>query len=98
MQKTNLKIHVYEIENTVFGKEITVAGLLCGKDLKQGLSGKILGEKLLLTENMFKADEDVMLDDTTLEELEQAFGVPVEIVPDDGFAFVDYCIGREVAI
>lgn len=98
MQRSNLKIHVYEIENTVFGREITVAGLLCGKDLKLGLKGKPLGEKLLLTENMFKADEDVMLDDTTLEELEQAFGVPVEIVPEDGFAFVDYCTGREAAL
>ncbi len=98
MRRTDMKIHVYEIENTVFGKEITVAGLLCGKDLKLGLGGKPLGEKLLLTENMFKADEDVMLDDTTLEDLEQTFGVPVEIVPDDGFAFVDYCIGREAAI
>lgn len=95
MQRAEINIYVYEIENTVFGKEITVAGLLCGKDLKQGLKDKPLGEKLLLPESMFKADEDVMLDDTTLEELEETFGVPIEIVPSDGFAFVDYCTGRE---
>lgn len=98
MKKTNIQIDVYEIENTVFGKEITVAGLLCGKDLKKGLAGKKLGEKLLLTESMFKAEEEVMLDDTTLAELEQQFGVPVEIVPNDGFAFLDACIGRETGI
>lgn len=94
MRRADINVMVYEIENTVFGKEITVSGLLCGKDLKLGLQGKPLGEKLLLPENMFKADEDVMLDDTTAEELEQTLGVPIEITPCDGFSFVECCIGK----
>ena len=59
----NVTILIYPIENQFFGERITVAGLLTGQDLEKQLAEKELGERLLLTANMFKNGETVFLDD-----------------------------------
>ena len=83
------------MENRFFGERITVAGLLTGQDLKEQLSGRELGEELLLTENMFRDGEEVFLDDMTAEELSGALQVPVTIVKSDGKAFLEAVLGLE---
>lgn len=84
-----LKINVYPIENTFFGKSITVTGLLTGQDLIKELSDKDLGEMLLLSKNMFRAGTTVMLDDVTCDELEDKLGVKVQLVDSNGQALID---------
>jgi putative radical SAM enzyme (TIGR03279 family) len=79
-----LKILVYPIENNFFGKSITVSGLLTGTDIKEQLSGKFLGDVLLLPSNMFRAGTDIFLDDMTLKELASFLGVNIEKVDVDG--------------
>lgn len=66
-----LKIHVYAIENTFFGPEITVTGLIVGNDLISQLKDKDLGEYLVIDKKMLKEDADVFLDDTTLEDVQK---------------------------
>ncbi len=66
---------VYPIVNEFFGEKITVSGLLTGQDLKKQLTGKELGEQLLLPCNMLRTGYDVFLDDVTVEELEEALQV-----------------------
>ncbi len=83
-----VQVFVIPVENRFFGERITVAGLLTGKDLKDQLLGRNLGEELLLTEHMFKRGEQVFLDDMTKEELSRALQVPVTIVKSDGKAFL----------
>ena len=68
-----IKIQVIPVENHFFGERITVAGLLTGQDLKKQLTGRNLGDELLLTENMFRDGEEVFLDDMTAEELSGGF-------------------------
>lgn len=80
----NTKINVYQIENTFFGKKITVAGLLTGKDITEQLKGKELGEKLLIPSVTLKHGEDVFLDDVTKKEAENILGVKILPVPSDG--------------
>lgn len=77
-------IHVYPIRNDFFGEKITVTGLLTGQDIVRQLKGKDLGKALLLPCNVLKADEDIFLDDMTLEELQNALQVPVIIVQSSG--------------
>ena len=84
-----LNISVFAIENNFFGKTITVSGLLTAGDMIEQLNGNELGEKLLISRNTLKADEDVFLDDITLKEFSKAVGVPVVCVPDDGFELLD---------
>lgn len=85
----DIKINVYGIVNEFFGEQITVSGLLTGQDMEKQLRGKELGERLLLPENVLRSGERVFLDDITVEELEKALQVKVDIVKSSGRDFVD---------
>ncbi|MCI8949992.1 MAG: DUF512 domain-containing protein [Lachnospiraceae bacterium] len=85
----NRKIHLYPIKNEFFGHQITVTGLLTGQDLMKQLKGKTLGTRLLLSANMFRSGEDVLLDDITKADLENALQVPVNIVKSSGYDFIN---------
>lgn len=88
-----IDIRVYCIENLFFGEKITVSGLLTGQDIRNQLQGQDLGEELLLPCNVLKADEDIFLDDMTLEELSASLQVSVNIIQSDGQDFVHKIIG-----
>ncbi len=90
----NIEINVYRIENTVFGKNITVAGLICGCDIIRTLKGKDLGDTLYIPISMLRDGEQVFLDDITVEELEKELGVRVEATENDGFELVDKITGE----
>ena len=84
----NIRVTVYGIVNEFFGERITVSGLLTGRDLCRQLTGKELGERLLIPCNMLRDGENVFLDDMTVEELESALQVPVSVVDPEGAALV----------
>ena len=83
-----LKLDVHVIINHFFGENITVTGLLTGQDICAQLKELDLGERLLLPENLLKADEDILLDDMTLKELEKSLQIPISIVKSSGDDFV----------
>lgn len=85
----NLDCKIYRIRNDFFGDSITVAGLLTGGDMLAQLQGKPLGDRLLVSDCMFKADADVMLDDISIKELSSRLGVPVVAVPNDGWQLLE---------
>ena len=89
-----LKIHVYCIRNDFFGEHITVSGLITGQDLIAQLSGRPLGSRLLLPENILRSGGRLFLDDVTLDELEKALQVPVNIVKSSGYDFVEAVVGK----
>ncbi|MGN0395797.1 MAG: DUF512 domain-containing protein [Coprococcus sp.] len=89
----NIKIHVYKIINDYFGHRITVTGLLTGRDILNQLKDKPLGHRLMLPQSTLKADEDIFLDDMTLEELKLALQVEIYIVKSNGADFVQGIIG-----
>lgn len=88
-----LKVYGYQIENHFFGDNITVAGLITGGDLLKQLKGESLGTRLLLPENMLRANEDVFLDDMCVSELESALQVEVDIVKSSGQEFLYHILG-----
>lgn len=85
-------IRVYAIENDFFGPEITVSGLLTGRDIIRQI-GPIGNEPdcpsvLFIPQNAFRANPknksqnnttEVMLDDMTLSELSRTLGVPIKV-------------------
>ncbi len=91
-----VKAHVYCIENEFFGENITVTGLLTGKDIMRQLKDRKLGEKLYIPENVFRAGQEVMLDDVTIADLEQSLQVKVDIVKSDGTSFVSMYEGSRI--
>lgn len=88
-QFPKISIQVYGITNDFFGEMITVSGLLTGQDIKKQLAGQTLGERLWLPQNVLRAGETVFLDDFTLEELEIALQVPIDIVKSSGYEFLN---------
>ena len=56
------KIEVVAIENNFFGEDITVSGLICGCDLINQLKDRDLGEELLLSQAMFRHNEEIFQD------------------------------------
>ena len=88
-----LQIHVYPIRNDFFGHNITVAGLLCGCDLKNQLMGKELGDKLIIPAVTLRAARDVFLDGMTPSTLSEALGVPVVAIEPEGAEFVSAIFG-----
>ena len=89
-----LTIHVHPITNEFFGEKITVSGLLTGQDILKQLKGKELGSRLLLPQNVLRSGETVFLDDLTVEELEKALQVPINIVKSSGYDFVHCILGQ----
>lgn len=89
----NIKIDVYKIRNDFFGETITVSGLITGQDIIAQLTGRNLGEVLLLPNNILRSGEDVFLDDMHLTDVEKALQVPVNIVKSSGedllLSFID---------
>ncbi len=83
-----LTIYVYPITNEFFGENITVSGLLTGQDIRKQLTGKELGDRLLLPQNVLRSGESYFLDDITIHELEKALQVPINIVKSSGYDFV----------
>ena len=83
------KVLVYPIKNSFFGEQITVSGLLTGRDIVAQLEGCELGERLLLPCNLLRSGEEVFLDDMTLTELKNVLHVPIDIVESNGHHFVE---------
>lgn len=90
----DIDIRVRAIENRFFGEKITVAGLVTGVDLAEQLGGEALGDRLLLPSAMLRHERDKFLDDMTLEALEEALGVPVLPVDNDGYELYAAMTGR----
>jgi putative radical SAM enzyme (TIGR03279 family) len=71
---TELKVEA--LENSYFGGDVSVAGLLTGKDLLQARE-RIGGEFVVIPRQMLKSDEAIMLDGMHLTEVSRALGQPV---------------------
>lgn len=90
-----LDIRVRMIRNDFFGERITVSGLITAGDLIAQLNGTGVGGRLLIPCNMLKADEDVFLDDYTVDQVSEALQVPVNIVKSSGQDLIDAILGEK---
>ena len=90
-----LAVRVFEIENNFFGPEITVAGLLTGKDVADQLSGMELGEEVLIPAAMLRAEGDLFLCGMTPDELAERLGTPISAVNGDGGELLAALLGCE---
>lgn len=81
------RVKIVPIENRFFGPDVTVTGLLTGKDLIDGLKpflpAKEKESTVLISEVMFNA-EGMTLDNLTVREIENRLEVPVKVLPNKG--------------
>ena len=85
----NVQIDVYKIINNFFGDTITVSGLVTATDIIDQLKDKNLGETLYIPRSMLKADEEIFLDNITLENLSDIMGLKVVPCLNEGKDFID---------
>ena len=91
-----LEINVECIRNNFFGESITVAGLLTGKDIYEQLSGKELGDELLIPAASLREEDEDFLCGMTVDELADKLSVPILASDGDGISLVEAMLGMEV--
>ncbi|MGE3466978.1 MAG: DUF512 domain-containing protein, partial [Pyrinomonadaceae bacterium] len=75
-EMTGSRLHVLAVPNTYFGGDVSVAGLLTGKDFL-AVRDKIVGDFVTIPKITIKSDEPIFLDGMGYEELKAQFNVPV---------------------
>ncbi|MDK2820251.1 MAG: hypothetical protein PWP31_216 [Clostridia bacterium] len=98
---SNLEIKVVPVVNRFFGSEVTVAGLLTGKDLLIGLKEvsnwlKDNNGTIIIPDVMLKSDDTVFLDDMTPDMLSSELKLPVEVAKTTGRGLIEAVIGKKL--
>jgi putative radical SAM enzyme (TIGR03279 family) len=79
------RVDLIVVENEFLGRGITVAGLLAGGDIRRAIDQQGVGDLICLPPSCVNG-QSLFLDDMGLDELEAAFGVPIQIgLGDDPF-------------
>lgn len=89
----NLNVKVVRAENRLFGRDVTVAGLLCGADILHALENVQIGSRLLIPAVSLRHEGDLFLDDMSLDELSETLKVEVVPVINDGAELLKGMIG-----
>lgn len=75
----NLRVSLVVVENAFYGSSIRVSGLLTGQDIHRALESRDNGDSIYLPRNCVN-DEEIFLDDWTLEGLADKLQTPVRAV------------------
>ena len=89
-----INARVYKIENNFFGENITVAGLLTGKDMYEQLKDKELGEELLIPSATLRSDGDLFLCGMSIDELSEKLNVKITPASGDAMEFINAMLGN----
>ncbi|MBN2878141.1 MAG: DUF512 domain-containing protein [Clostridia bacterium] len=87
----NLNVNVVKILNNHFGDSITVAGLLCGRDIVNQLKN-IECDVIIVPASTLKDGGNVFLDNTDIEYVEQSLGAKAIVQEIDGYAMIESII------
>ena len=86
---SGLRYKIIATPNKLFGENVTVAGLLCGRDIIDALRGQVVGNRVLIPASMLRHGGDIFLDDLTPDEVAEAVGARIVPVQVDGAALID---------
>ena len=91
-----VKIDVRPIKNNFFGGGVNVSGLVCGCDIIEQLKDAEKADALIIPQSMLRDDDEIFLDDTTVAQVEEALGMKVIAVLNDGYDFVEKILDEEL--
>ncbi len=89
-------ISVKAIKNNFFGGGVTVSGLICGCDIAKQLKNADLGECLFIPATALRDDDEIFLDDTTLDDLKAELKIPIIPILNDGYEFIEKILDTEL--
>lgn len=85
---------VLPVVNNFYGNTVSVAGLLTGTDIVEQLRDKTsVFDTLLMPDIMLKDDEDVFLDDYTVDRVRSELAIDVTVVPATGMGLIYGALG-----
>lgn len=91
---SGVKIDVTAVKNEFFGGGVSVTGLVCGQDIINQL--KTEAKTLIIPDVMLRDNDDVFLDDVTVNDIEKALDVEVVKVLNDGYDFIEKILGENL--
>ncbi len=94
----NLTCNVIPIVNNFFGDTINVTGLITGGDIIKQLSGRDLGDELIVPNVMLRREGDIFLDDVSLEDLSRALNIKIVVSPNDGYELLNVVLGSDYIV
>lgn len=74
------ELDIVAAPNRLFGPQVTVSGLLSGRDIGEALSGRDLGEVVLVSRSALNAEGEVFLDSLTPKDVEKRIARPLRFV------------------
>ncbi len=80
---TGSRLNVLAVPNTYFGGDVSVAGLLSGKDML-AVAEKVIGEFVIIPRVTIKSDEPIFIDGLLYDELKARFPLPIYDLDTDG--------------
>jgi putative radical SAM enzyme (TIGR03279 family) len=92
-----LRAEAVAVPNEFFGRAITVAGLLTGQDVARALSGRPVGDVVLIPRVALTETKGVFLDDVAPEDLSRALGVPIVTVEASARGLIGGLLNRPLA-
>ena len=75
-----LTLDLFKVENKFFGPNVTVTGLLTGKDIVKTILGKTKADCLLVPNVTLRNGSDVFLDNVTIKDLSESLGMDVHVI------------------
>lgn len=94
----NLTCKVIPIINNFFGDTINVTGLITGADIIKQLSGRDLGDELIVPNVMLRREGDIFLDDVSLENLSKILKIKIAVSPNDGYELLNVVLGSDYIV
>ncbi len=91
----NLTCNVAAIVNDFFGDTINVAGLVTGSDIIKQLTGRQLGDALIIPTVMLRHEGDIFLDDVSLNDVSKTLNIKIIPVANDGYELLDAIVGSD---
>ena len=73
------RLIVESLENSYFGGDVSVAGLLTGQDLLRARE-RVAGKFVCIPKQMLKSDDSIMLDGMNVNEVSRVLGQPVHAI------------------
>ncbi|NLW11698.1 MAG: DUF512 domain-containing protein, partial [Clostridiaceae bacterium] len=91
-----LDLQLISINNDFFGHTVSVAGLVTGQDLQKQLKPLIAEQQssgvetiVMIPDCMLKSDEDIFLDDMSLQDLSDGLGTRIAAVPEQAEGLIN---------
>lgn len=91
---TEISVNVVPITNDFFGGGVNVSGLIVGCDLINQLKDIDLGDELLISSSMLRYENDLFLDDTSVDDVEKTLNIKLTPVNNNGEQLLLAILGK----